>query len=171
MPPPRIAALVPQPRGPRADNNNKYDPEHCWTVRQLAQEGKFPEEWCAHLGVTYQTIYNWADRHPEFEEACMIGWYLLRAYWTDKARNSIQGVGMPPSVLIKILESRFPDTWGKTNPRNTQETFENRPGRPIEGGADGERRVTPEEMKAMSPEDIRARIEVLQRRREAERKA
>lgn len=167
---PRLAALVPTPRGPRADNNNKYDPEYCWTVRQLAQEGMFPEEWCAHLGVTYATVYNWANRYPEFEQACMEAWYLLRAYWTKKARTSVQGVGMSPSVLIKVLESRFPDTYGKTNPRNTQETFENRPGRPLsEVDGDGAvRAMTPEEIKMADTDDLRARIKVLEERRKQE---
>lgn len=164
---PRLAALVPVPRNPQADNANKYDPEHCWTVRQLAQEGYFPESWCARLGVTYATIFNWANRHPEFEQACMEAWYLLRAHWTEKAMANIQGAGMAPSVLIKILESRFPDTWGKTNPRNTQELFENRPGKPVD--PEDDQAIDPEKVKGMDRNLIRDRIAVLEARRAAAR--
>jgi len=36
----------------------KYDPEMCWRVRDMAQEGMFPEEWCADLGVTMSTLFQ-----------------------------------------------------------------------------------------------------------------
>jgi hypothetical protein len=38
----------------------QYDSEHCWTVRKLATDGRFPEEWFAEIGVTMRTPYNWA---------------------------------------------------------------------------------------------------------------
>ncbi len=122
----------------------------------------FPEEWCAHIGITMATLYNWANAYPEFEEACLISWYLLRAYWTEKARNSIQGVGIPPSVLIKILESRFPDTWGKSNPRMTQEHFEDRN---KSDDPEATEDTSPEALRAVPLEDLQARIKVLQERR------
>lgn len=129
----------------------------------------FVEEWCAAIGVMMSTLYNWANRYPEFEEAMHQAWYLLRAYWTKQARESIIGVGRPPSVLIKILETRFPETWGRTNPRITQEAFENRPGKRLdpEGNA---LPVDPEEaIKKMDRNDIKARIAVLEARRTAAR--
>lgn len=148
---------------------NKYDPEYCWAVREMAQLGMFVEEWCAAIGITMSTLYNWANRYPEFDQAVHESWYLLRAYWSKQARDSVQGVGRPPSVLIKILETRFPDTWGKTNPRNTQETFENRPGRPVREGEQAAQPMTKDSLRSMDADDLRARIEELERRRSAEK--
>lgn len=122
----RFAALIPvddpeKKFGPA----NKYDPEYCHTVRELAQKGMFVEEWCAHIGMTMSTLYNWANRHPEFEQAVHEAWWILRSYWTERARLSIQGVGMAPSILAMILERRFGDMWGR-NSVNLHEHFSNR---------------------------------------------
>lgn len=154
----RMSALVPVERaGPR----NKYNQEHCWSVRKWAQEGMFPEEWCAHFGVTMATLYNWANAHPDFEQACMEGWYLLRAFWAKKARDATQRASdIPPSILKTILERRFPDTWGP-NARNTQEAFENRNAAlPTE---DGE--ATPETVRQMDADTLQQKIAALQARR------
>lgn len=159
----RFAALVPDRQyGPA----NKYDPEYCWKVRQWAEQGMFPEEWCAHIGITMGTLYNWANAHEEFDTACHEAWWLLRAYWSQKARESIQGVGMPPSILSMILEKRFPDTWGK-NPRNTHETFEDR-----NKTEDPEvvEDTSPEALRSMSRDDLQSRILALEARRKHEEK-
>jgi hypothetical protein len=161
----RMSALV--PKEPKAGGTyRRYEGEEdCWAVRGWAQEGMFPEEWCAHFGITMSTLYNWANAHPEFEQACMEAWYLLRAFWTKKARDATQRASdIPPSVLKTILERRFPDTWGK-NPRNTQETFETRPGRPSEDEALPEDQ-TPEAVRAMDSDTLAKRIAALQARRE-----
>lgn len=159
----RFSSLTVIPNTAANGPANKYDPEFCWTVRELAQQGLFVEEWCAAIGVTMSTLYNWANRYPEFEDAMHQAWYLLRAYWSKQARESIIGVGRPPSVLIKILETRFPETWGKTNPRITQEAFENRPGRPVDPQDDDA--INPEMVKGMDRDLIRDRIAVLEARR------
>lgn len=155
----RFGALI-QTRAPQADNANKYDPEHCWQVRLLAMEGLFPEEWCAHFGITMGTMYNWANRYPDFDQACHEAWYLLRAHWTQKARESIQGRGMAPSILAMILEKRFPDTWGK-NPRNTHETFASRNDPPDQG----EGPETPQSIAEMDDDMLQQHITKLQARR------
>lgn len=160
-----MLAVVEQPVG----NANKYDPSYCQVIRDLAQQGKFPETWCAEIGVTYQTFYNWANTYPEFEEAMHIAWYLLRSHWAEKAAMAATiGSGSAlPTVLLEILRKRFPEVWGN-NPQVTHEHFarRNEPpapeagGAPLDGGA--------EDYDAMSDEELDARIELLQKRREAE---
>lgn len=152
----RFAALV--PTGREYGAANKYDPEHCWAVREFAQAGMFPEEWTAHLGVTMPTLYNWANAYPEFEQAMHEAWWLLQSYWTKKARASVQGTGMPPSILSMILEKRFPDTWGK-NSRNTHETFESRNDVPDDED------TTPAELRKLTRDELREKIQALEARR------
>lgn len=160
----RFTALVPADAGREYKAANKYDPEYCWTVRQLAEGGEFPEEWCAAIGVTMPTLFNWANAYPEFEQAMHEAWWLCRAYWTKQARTSVQGVGIPPTVLIKVLESRFPDTWGKTAARNTHETFTNR----NEIAEEEERaELSPEALRDVEDDKIAARIQALEARHRA----
>ena len=65
----------------------KYDPAMCDQVRMMAQEGMLPEEWCAHIGISMATLYRWANEHPEWEDAVVIGWHLLAAFYAKKARG------------------------------------------------------------------------------------
>lgn len=127
MPENRFKALVPK-RPPQADNALKYDPDvHPQMIRDLGQQGKFPEMWCASIGVTMSTLYNWADRYSEFEQAFHIAWYLCRAYWAEQAQlAATKGSGVvSPTIMALILTRRFPDTYGR-NPRSTHEHFVNR---------------------------------------------
>ena len=148
---------------------SKYDPEHCMTIRLLAQSGKFPEEWAAHIGVHMGTLRNWASTFPEFREAVLIARVLLTTWWTNKAREFADRKGGNQMVLVEVLRKRFPEIYGKA-PSNAFDFL-----------------LTPEEVPAvapapedkaalstavhkaastMTPEQIKARIEELQRRRQ-----
>ena len=153
-----IMDLVPLPGEQRA---LKYDPEFCWTIRGLAQEGRFPEEWCAEIGVTMKTLYEWANVFPEFDEAVRIAWHLLNAYWTNYARDNLTNPNLRTTLLLEILRKRFPESWGK-NARNTQETFETRNETP---GVDGdEKSPLTRALKDAPREEIKDRIAMLQER-------
>ena len=157
---------------PGNDRALKYDPEMCWRVRDMAQNGMFPEEWCADLGVTMSTLFQWANDHAEFDEACRIGWHLLNAYYTKKAREVIEKPSLysdlKATVFLEILRKRFPESWGN-NARNTQETFENRE---ITTPEDQERAKSPlsdpDAIKQATMDQINARIAALEARRKAE---
>lgn len=165
MPRSRFTALVPvedREYGPA----NKYDPEFCWTVRLMAQEGKFPEEWVSELGVTLKTIYNWANAYPEFEEAMHEAHWLCRAFWAKRARENIQGLGMSPSILAMILERRFGDMWGK-NSINLHSHFEERSKEQSENGASLSPLADQEAIRAADVDRLEERIAQLEARRKA----
>lgn len=104
---------------------NKYDPAHCDTVRALAQDGHFPESWCATIGISKSTLYVWADKYPDFAQACEIGWILLAHYWTDFTRKNLTNPDLKTAPLLKVLSTRFPSIYGK-NPRFTEDNFRDR---------------------------------------------
>lgn len=102
----------------------KYDPEYCWAIRDMAQAGKLPEEWCAEIGITMATAYNWCNWHEEFDEAWRIAWIIVGAYWTAEIRKSATNpFHATRAGLLEIARKRFPSTWGK-NPTNTAEAFD-----------------------------------------------
>lgn len=148
----------------------KYDPEFCWTVRLMAQEGKFPESWCARLGVTMQTLFNWANTYPDFDQAVREAWHILNAYWTERAQQIVEHPALwsdlKATVFLEILRKRFPESWGR-NARNTQETFETR-AKPIEGEAQRSPLADPEKIRAADMDEIERRIAALEARRKAE---
>lgn len=148
----------------------KYDPEFCWTVRLMAQEGKFPESWCARLGVTMQTLFNWANTYPDFDQAVREAWHILNAYWTERAQQIVEHPALwsdlKATILLEILRKRFPESWGR-NARNTQETFETR-AKPIEGEAQRSPLADPEKIRAADMDEIERRIAALEARRKAE---
>lgn len=92
---------------------SKFDPEYCMKIRLLAQEGKFPEEWAAHIGVHMATMRNWASTHPEFREAVQIARVLLATWWTNKAREFTDKKGGNQMILVEVLRKRFPELYGK----------------------------------------------------------
>lgn len=147
----------------------KYDPEFCWTVRLMAQEGKFQEEWCAELGITMSTLFQWANVYPDFDQAVREAWHLLNAYWTAKARavveNPVLYSDLKATVFLEILRKRFPETWGK-NARNTQETFENRDRGVVEDGARSPL-ADREAIRAADLDKLEDRIKQLEARRKA----
>jgi len=155
----------------------KYRPEYCQAVRDMAQEGMFPEEWCARIGVTMMTLYRWANRFPEFEEAVEVSWHILHAYYAEQFRRASKNKEdrSIPS-LLEIMRKRFPETWGN-NPRNTLEAFqrrnqdldhEYRPGddaRDVTSAPEGGGASTPGASGADPREELEERVQALLQRR------
>ncbi len=49
--------------------NQKYDPQYCHDLIAWIKDGNAFCTYCYELGVSLQTLYNWAERHPEFARA------------------------------------------------------------------------------------------------------
>lgn len=138
----------------------KYDQAFCDRVRDFAQRGMWPEEWCAHLGISMTTLYRWANEHPEWEEAIIIGWHLLSAHYARLARENLLNPDLRATVLMEVLRKRFPGIWGR-DPKGTQDHFEAR-----NRTADGEKPLLdPSEVRAASDDALREAIGRLEERR------
>ena len=134
-----------------AGRNTKYEPEMCDRLRAMGEQGMWPEEWMAHLGIGRSTMYNWANRYPEFGEAVDIAWYLCAAFWSKWMRDNITHPNAKASIVAKV-SARFPSLWGK-NPIITHEHFMERnlaslDGQAVAVGLDGRVKMTKEQMEA-----------------------
>lgn len=138
-------------------------------IRDMAQEGRFPEEWCGPLGVTLETMRRWGHAHPEFKDALIISRHLLNAFWSNKARVSIDKPGINASVLITILKGRFPEFYGN-NPADIWHFLHSDDGtwRATEGTDPKERAGL---AMNLTEDEIRVKLAALKARREAEDKA
>ncbi|NRB19471.1 MAG: hypothetical protein HRU33_18390 [Rhodobacteraceae bacterium] len=115
--------IVPISVDPRSRNALKYrGKEHCDLIKSMARQGEFPEQWCAKMDVALATMFNWATRYPDFDEACRVAWTALSAYWTRELMKAAQGGGCDQKLLLELLRRRFPDTWGEAA-RNTEAHF------------------------------------------------
>lgn len=141
----------------------KYNPEYCDLIKVLAQEGKFPETWCATMGIHRSTLYAWADVHPDFEEAVLQAWALLQHYWTEYAAQHLKDTNLRSTVLIRILASRFPRLYGR--PEILEGTLEHFVARNAVNPTE-EANAAPEDQQlaAGQREAIEARIAELQKR-------
>jgi hypothetical protein len=99
----------------------KYDGTQGPACIELARQGMWPEQWCAELGFTLNTLYAWANTHPEFEECVIEAWHLLHGYWSAKLHSDIHKPGA--HLMFKVMARRFPSTWGGEFGRNTLENF------------------------------------------------
>jgi hypothetical protein len=158
-----IVAVAPYQK---SNNSDRYDPEHGLTIRALAQKGKFPETWCAEIGVTMQTLYNWCHKHEEFDAHCRIAWHLLHHYWTEKAVSLLVHPTAKQTLLLEILRKRFPETWGD-DPRNSFEGWKGSVKIMNSSTEEGEEAldVTPDALGKMDRDDIDARIAAIEARR------
>ena len=66
---------------------SKYDPAYCGEVRQYGEDGYSTSAMAAKLKVSRQTLYNWAESHPEFAAALDQGIALAGAWWEDRLRD------------------------------------------------------------------------------------
>lgn len=144
----------------RASARQKYDGTQRERVLEMAAEGKFPEEWCAELGINSETLYAWANRYPEFEEAVVDAWHLLHAWWARFLRDNLTRAHFKAPTAFKLMARRFPSTWGSSDPRNTLEHFLQRP-RELAGA--GEAASAP--LAHLSDDEVAQRIATLSARR------
>jgi hypothetical protein len=64
-----------------------------------------------HLGVSRATIYNWADRHPEFLEALKLGEAASALWWEARLRqNALDGTGNATAAIFG-LKNRARHDW------------------------------------------------------------
>ena len=87
-----------------------YSPEIVTQITALLKAGITISSACEIVGISRQTYYNWAEKHPEFAEKVKkaIAESELRAVKIilDAAKRDWKAAAW-------FLERRFPDRWGR----------------------------------------------------------
>lgn len=90
-----------------------YTPEMCEQVEELGAQGKSFTQIAVKLGVTRQTLHNWAHRNPEFFDALTRAREAALAYWEDYGEAGITAERFNTAVWSKIIASRWPEEYGR----------------------------------------------------------
>lgn len=114
IPDERIEVMPPAAEEKRPGGRpQSYTPEMCRQVEELGERGKSFTQIAVKLGVTRQTLHNWAKRHPEFFDALTRAREAALAYWEDFGEAGITAEKFNAAVWSKIIASRWPEEYGK----------------------------------------------------------
>lgn len=105
-----------------------YEAAHCETVVELGGQGKSHAQIAAALGVSRQSLYEWASVHPEFSVAITHARDLALAWWEDQAQTNLATSGFNASLWSRSMAARFPADY--TERKQTELTGAN--GGPVE---------------------------------------
>ena len=92
-----------------------YRPEYCDLVLEMGAQGKSYAQMGAAIGVARKTIYEWADKYPEFGDAIARARELALAWWEDQGQQGMwdtpNGVRLNPQLWSRSMAARFPDDY------------------------------------------------------------
>ena len=94
-----------------AGRPSKYDPAYCDAVKAFMGDGYSIAATAGMLKVSRQTIYQWAEDHPEFSDALNEGRTLAAIWWEQKAREIAIGGEGNATMVIFGLKNRVADEW------------------------------------------------------------
>ena len=90
---------------------SKYDPDFCDEARTFMADGYSVKALAAHLGVNYSTVYEWADKHPEFSNALKDG-QAAASLWWERALRRVAATGEGnASAAIFGVKNRSQEEW------------------------------------------------------------
>lgn len=102
----------------------KYDPAFCDKVIEFGELGFSPAQMAARLGVTRQSLENWAEVHEEFLAALSYARTLCQAWWEDQAQMNLPNKEFNAQIWKKSVEARFREDYTETKNINATVTQE-----------------------------------------------
>lgn len=96
-----------------------YDPSFCEIAIEAGRIGKSKVSIAAEIGVTRNTLDNWAEDHPEFLSALKISQELSQSWWEEQGRvhlteqygEGAAGSKLNASLYSRSMAARFPADW------------------------------------------------------------
>lgn len=101
----------PTKRKAHAGQPTLYRPDLCALVLALGAKGKSYTGIATRLGVSRDSIYEWAKVHVEFSDALTRARELAQAWWEDVGQESLTTPSFQSSMWAKNMSCRFPDDW------------------------------------------------------------
>lgn len=91
-----------------AGRPSKYSKDYCEDVIAFMSQGGCLTEYAAEIGVSRDTVYEWASKHKEFSDALTHAKQVGEAYWLKRLRTDLMGSKDCNAPLVKLyLANRF----------------------------------------------------------------
>ncbi len=103
-----------KPEGYVFGRPTKYRPEMCEKVIALGAGGASKTEIAYELGVTRNTLDNWASENPDFLGAITRAKEAEQVWWEREGRGNLKTQGYQSSMWSRSMAARFPDEWRET---------------------------------------------------------
>ena len=70
---------------------SSYKPEYCEAFKEMCRKGLSVPEIAAHLNVRRQTLWDWAERYPDFADAYKTGSEYRQLWWANLGKLGLMG--------------------------------------------------------------------------------
>jgi hypothetical protein len=89
----------------------EYKQEFCEKVIEYGKQGKSVAWMAAELGVSKDSLYEWAKVHEEFSDAFTRAKLESQRWWEDKGQEGMVAPGFNASIWSRSMAARFPEDW------------------------------------------------------------
>lgn len=84
-----------------------YRAEFCDRIIELGKLGYSQAQMAADLGVSKQTITDWAKSHDDFSDALTLARTYSQSWWEMKAQTGLEDRNFNAAIWDKSVKSRF----------------------------------------------------------------
>ena len=88
-----------------------YKPEYCDVAIEIARAGGSWAEIAGECDVDRATLYDWAERHPDFSTALKKAKVLEQIWWERAAKSGLYADKFNAAVWTKSMQARFRDDY------------------------------------------------------------
>ena len=89
----------------------KYDPEYCEQAIAFMSQGYSITAFAGSIQVSRQTVYQWAEDHPEFSDALNVARSASALWWENRLRDVAEKNEGNATAAIFGLKNRAADEW------------------------------------------------------------
>lgn len=90
---------------------SSYREEYCKRVIELGREGCGKAEIALELGITRETLDEWARVHPDFSDAVTCARGVSAGWWEAQGRKGIWSRDFNANAYRLQVMNRFPADW------------------------------------------------------------
>lgn len=94
-----------------AGRPTKYTDDMCDAVIELGMQGKSYVQIAVRLGVSRETLYDWARDNEKFSDTLKRARECAQSWWEDKGQEGLDADKFNAGVWNKSMSCRFPDDY------------------------------------------------------------
>ena len=94
-----------------AGRPSKYEKRFCQVAREFLSNGYSVKALAGEIGVNYSTLYQWADKNPEFYDALKDGQAASARWWEATLRQVASTGEGNASAAIFGVKNRSQEEW------------------------------------------------------------